>query len=139
MHRITRASVRLFLCATIWLTAAVCQQRLWSGQQQKPPDNTGTNKLDRNRAEPTADQQEMNASDREITRKIRRAIVEDKSLSTYAHNIKIITQDGRVTLKGAVRSEEEKATVEAKAAEIVGADRVRSEVSVVPKKTKNGN
>ena len=58
----------------------------------------------------------MNPADRAITQKIRKAIVDDSSLSTYAHNIKIITQDGKVTLRGPVRSEDEKSNVEAKAA-----------------------
>ena len=56
----------------------------------------------------TADQQKMNAADQEITRKIRRSIIADKSLSTYAHNIKIISQDGAVTLKGPVKSDAER-------------------------------
>jgi hyperosmotically inducible protein len=61
-------------------------------------------------------------------------VVTDKSLSVYAHNIKIIAQDGVVTLKGPVRSEEEKLAVEKKAAEIAGAAQVRSEIEVAPKK-----
>ena len=56
----------------------------------------------------TADQQKANPSDRDTTRQIRRAIVKDKSISTYGHNVKIITQNGMVTLKGPVRSEDEK-------------------------------
>ena len=63
------------------------------------------------------DQQKENQSDRELTAKVRQALVKDKSLSTYAHNVKIIAQDGIVTLKGPVRSEEEKKAVEEKAAE----------------------
>jgi osmotically-inducible protein OsmY len=73
-------------------------------------------------------------------RKIRRAVVADKSLSTYAHNIKIIAQGGKVTLniaqggkvtlKGSVHTEEEKKAVEAKAAEIAGAGNVTNEITV---------
>ena len=54
----------------------------------------------------TADQQKGNGSDLQITQQIRQAILRDKSLSTYAHNIKIITQNGQVTLKGPVRSDD---------------------------------
>jgi hyperosmotically inducible protein len=97
------------------------------------PDNTKVNDRDRNKSEPTADQQKENRPDREITRDIRRSIMQDKSLSTYAHNIKIISQDGRVTLKGPVRSEEEKGAIEAKAAEIAGKDKVTSQLEVKPK------
>jgi hyperosmotically inducible protein len=102
-------------------------------QSQYPPDNTRINQRDRDRSEPTADQQKENRSDRELTRQIRRALVKDKSLSTYAHNVKIIAQNGTVTLKGPVRSEQEKQTVEQKAAQIAGADKVTSEIQVAPK------
>jgi osmotically-inducible protein OsmY len=73
----------------------------------------------------------MNGVDRELSKKIRQAIVADKSLSTYAHNVKIISRDGVVTLKGPVHSDVEKSTIEAKAAEIAGgADKVKSEIAV---------
>ncbi len=95
------------------------------------PDNTKVNKRDRNAGSVTADQQKENATDRKLTQKIRRAIMADKSLSSYAHNIKIISQDGSVTLKGPVNSEDEKRTVVAKAVAAVGsADKVTDEVSV---------
>ena len=99
------------------------------------PDNSRTNRRDRDRSAPTADRQKMSATDREVARKIRVAIHEDKSLSTYAHNIKIISRNGRVTLKGPVRSEEEKTTIESKATEIAGAGNVTNELEVAPPKS----
>ena len=93
-------------------------------------DNTKANKEDRDKKAVTADQQKENKSDREITRQIRKAIVADKSLSTYAHNVKVIAQHGTVTLKGPVRSEEEKTAVEQKAAEVAGASNVKNEITV---------
>ncbi|HZU29144.1 MAG TPA: BON domain-containing protein [Bryobacteraceae bacterium] len=96
----------------------------------KAPDNTAVNKRDRRADEVTADQQKENSSDREIARKIRRAVVEDKNLSTYAHNVKIVVHNGAVTLKGPVHSEEEKRAIEAKAAEVAGADKVTNRISV---------
>jgi osmotically-inducible protein OsmY len=104
-----------------------------SSAEQPAADNTKTNERDKNKAEPTADQQKETQSDREMTRQIRRSIVQDKSLSTYAHNVKIISQNGMVTLKGPVRSDEEKTAVEAKAAEIAGKDKVTSQLEVKPK------
>ena len=103
--------------------------------QNPPPaaDNTKVNQRDQNASEPTADQQKNNRSDRDITQQIRRSIMKDKSLSTYAHNIKVITQNGQVTLKGPVRSEDEKKALESKAAEVVGADKVTDELEVQPK------
>jgi len=102
--------------------------------QQAPPDNTKVNERDKNKSEPTADQQKDNHSDRDITQEIRQSVMKDKSLSTYAHNVKIISQNGMVTLKGPVRSEEEKSAVEAKATAIVGQEKVTSELEVKPKK-----
>jgi hyperosmotically inducible protein len=99
---------------------------------QVPADNTKVNQRDRNADQPTADQQTSNRSDRDITQQIRRSIVKDKSLSTYAHNVKIVTQNGQVTLKGPVRSDEEKRAIEAKAAEIAGDSKVTSQLDVKP-------
>lgn len=99
--------------------------------QQTAPDNTRSNK---DQTPPTADQQKQNASDLALTRDIRKSIHDDKSLSTYASNIKIIAQDGKVTLRGPVRSEEEKSKVEAKAAGVAGRDNVTSEIKVAPSK-----
>lgn len=95
------------------------------------PDNTGKNQRDRNASEPTADQQKENETDRELARQIRRALVKDKTLSTYGHNIKVISQNGVVTLKGPVNSDEEKRAIESKAAEVAGSpDKIRSEIEV---------
>ena len=99
--------------------------------QQTAPDNTNTNK---DQTLPTADQQKMNPADRAITQKIRKAIHEDSSLSTYAHNIKIITQDGKVTLRGPVRSGDEKSNLEAKAVSVAGQDNVTDQLEVAPSK-----
>lgn len=97
---------------------------------QTQPDNTKVNKRDRAKSEVTAGQQKENTSDRDLAKQIRRAIVEDKSLSSYAHNIKVIARDGTVTLKGPVHTEEEKNTIAAKAAEIAGGGNVKNEISV---------
>jgi len=99
--------------------------------QQTPADNTKQNK---DQTPPTADQQKMNPADRAITQKIRKAIHDDSTLSTYAHNIKIITQDGKVTLRGPVRTEDEKAGLEAKAVSVAGQDNVNDLLEVAPSK-----
>jgi osmotically-inducible protein OsmY len=98
--------------------------------QPTQPDNTKVNKRDRSAGEPTADQQKANKSDRDLAKQIRRAIVRDKDLSTYAHNVKVVVQNGEVTLKGPVHSEDEKAAIEAKAVEIAGAHNVKNDISV---------
>ena len=89
--------------------------------QQPAPDNTKTNQGDASKGATTADQQKMNPADRATTKQIRSALMQDKALSTYAHNIKIITQDGHVTLKGPVRTEDEKTAIGEKATQVAGA------------------
>lgn len=105
--------------------------RSQDNNQQPAPDNTKQNK---DQSGATADQQKMNSSDRAITQKIRKAIVSDASLSTYAHNVKVITQDGKVTLRGPVRSEDEKSNVEAKAVGVAGQDNVTDQIEIAPEK-----
>jgi hyperosmotically inducible periplasmic protein len=100
---------------------------------QTPPDNTKMNKGDASRTAETADHQSMNAADRTLSQKIRKSVMADKSLSTYAHNVNIISQSGMVTLKGPVRTEDEKKSLVAKAVEVVGsADKVTDQMTVAP-------
>jgi hyperosmotically inducible periplasmic protein len=99
--------------------------------QQTAPDNTKKNK---DQTSPTADQQKVNPTDRAITQKIRKAVHDDTSLSTYAHNIKIIAQDGKVTLRGPVRSEDEKSNLQAKAVAVAGRENVTNQLEVAPPK-----
>jgi osmotically-inducible protein OsmY len=103
-----------------------------SSEPQTKPDNTKVNKRDREPGAVTADQQKMNAEDRNLTAKIRKAIIADKALSSYAHNVKIVSQGGTVTLKGPVRSEDEAKSILAKATEIAGADKVVNQMDVKP-------
>ena len=112
-------TISILICATSALYA------------QTQPDNTAVNQRDRNASEPTADQQKTNATDQQLSASIRKQIVQDKSLSTYAHNIKIISQNGEVTLKGPVKSEDERQSILAKARATTGKDdKVHDEISV---------
>jgi osmotically-inducible protein OsmY len=97
-------------------------------------DNTEVNMRDRNAAESTADQAENNLSDRQVMQKIRHEIVADNSLSRYAHNIKVIAQNGKVTLKGPVRNNAEHDKILDMAADVVGEDNVTDKISIKPKK-----
>ena len=126
-HRGRRAGFALTLASALLIPVL-------SAGAQTPADNTKVNKQDRAKDAATADQQKENSSDREITQKIRQSLMDDKTLSTYAHNVKVITQDGQVTLKGPVRTEEEKKIVEAKATEVAGTGHVVNEMSVAPAK-----
>jgi len=113
----------------IILGAASWAQNTDSGNVK--PDNTKVNKQDRETNQPTADQQANNAADLDLTKNIRRAIMEDKSLSTNAHNVKVISQNGTVTLKGPVKSDAEKSAIVSKAVSLAGgADKVVDQMSV---------
>ena len=123
-----------FLCV---LVLGLMSLSAWAQQDQAPPesttspDNTKINKRDRDPGQATADQQSNSQGDRDLTQQIRKAIMKDKSLSAYAHNIKVITQNGEVTLKGPVNTEEEKQAIGTKAAEVIGnPDKVHNQIEV---------
>lgn len=97
--------------------------------QDSKPDNTSANKQDRDSSQPTADQAKNNSPDRDLMKRIRHDIVDDKSLSTYGHNVKVIVDHGRVTLKGPVRSEREKSAIEEYARKYAGSGNVVNELS----------
>jgi hyperosmotically inducible periplasmic protein len=109
------------------LMAALAPRR----QDAAAPDNTNLNE---DQTSPTADQQKMNPSDRALTQRIRKAIHDDKGLSSYGRNIKIFTQHGKVTLRGPVRSEEEKGNLEAKAVSVAGQENVSNQLEVARSK-----
>jgi len=123
---------RYVLAAAV--TVALGSAQVLGAQQSTQPDNTKVNKQDRAAAAKTADQQSNDKADLELARQIRRSIVNDKTLSSYAHNVKIVAVGGKVTLKGPVRTTEEKAAVEAKAKEVAGPANVVNEISIAPSK-----
>ena len=118
--------------------------QLGSPKQQTPPhtsaptpgetDNTRMNQRDREEPRVTADQQQESESDRKLSAAIRKSITDDKNLSTYAHNVKIITQNGMVTLRGPVRSDAEKRAIESAAKKVTGDANVKSEITIEPEK-----
>ena len=126
-----RSSIRAFVfTGALAVSAGVA----FAQTPQTPPDNTKVNTRDRAKGAVTADQQKENAGDRELTQKIRKSLMRDKSLSSYAHNVKVVAQGGQVTLKGPVRTEDEKRNVEAKAVEVAGAGHVVNQISIAPAK-----
>jgi hyperosmotically inducible protein len=134
-RRMKRFTVKALLAQFVLLGSLgmLWAQQDTSSQDQPAADNTKVNQRDRNKSEATADQQKETPADRQLTQQIRKALVKDKSLSTYGHNVKIVTQNGIVTLRGPVKSAEEKLAIEAKAAEIAGSDKVTSEIQVASK------
>jgi hyperosmotically inducible periplasmic protein len=101
-----------------------------SRPSEQSPESAQPNYPSKSPSAASADQQAQSTKDRELARKIRRSVVTDKSLSIRAHNIKIIAKNGTVTLRGAVRSDQEKNAVTAKAIQLAGANNVKDEISV---------
>ena len=98
--------------------------------QTVEPDNSGRNVRDRDNQTKTPGDQSENEADRTITQNIRQALTADDSLSTNAKNVKIITNDGTVTLRGPVKSEKEKTDIEAKAKQVAGVKIVDNQIEV---------
>lgn len=99
-------------------------------------DNSALNRPENRPTALTADDQGNSAQDVKLSAKIRKAIVSDKSLSTDAHNIKVITRNGKVTLAGAVKDSAEIKTVERIATQIAGTEKVQTQLSVANEQTK---
>ena len=96
------------------------------------PTNTAVNERDRTEAYPTPTDQSMSEQDTKLTQSIRQLIMEDESLSMTAKNIKIIAIDGKVTLRGPVKSEAEKAAIAAKAEQVAGPSQVDNQLEIAP-------
>jgi len=124
-----------------WIVAAVmvtCTASIGSAgdrattaaEAQYPADDTGRNARDSDGKTLTSGDQSNSKNDVEITRQVRQAIVKDDSLSTSAHNVKIITNGGVVTLRGPVASADEKTMVAKKAENITGVSKVDNQLEV---------
>lgn len=116
----------LRVCAFVALLAAVPA----GAADSHEADNSGKNVRDRSEKTLTPMDQGGSASDRELSATIRRAIVKDDTLSTNAHNVKIVTVDAVVTLRGPVKTAAEKAAVGAKAETAPGVKRVDNQLEV---------
>lgn len=108
-----------------------------SNEPKPKADDSRVNQRDQKQGEATAGQQKRTAGDRDLAAKIRRSLMADKSLSLYAHNVKIISQNGIVTLKGPVRTDLELQTILANTVEITGnLNKIVNEMAVAPTTSK---
>jgi hyperosmotically inducible periplasmic protein len=94
------------------------------------PDNAATNERDRSGETKTSDDQSNSSADLKITQAIRRALMKDSELSTTAKNIKIITDNGQVTLRGPVNNAQEKAKIGQLARSAAGGAKVDDQLDV---------
>lgn len=116
------------ILASLTLAYSAIAAPLWAGSMDA--DNTGKNARDASDATVTPFDQSESETDRTMTQRIRQAVVDDDSLSTNAKNIKIITTNGIVTLRGPVDSEAEQLRVLAKAQELAGPKNVKNQLEV---------
>jgi hyperosmotically inducible protein len=98
--------------------------------QTPAPDNSGTNVRDRDDQTKTAGDQSESEADRTISQNIRQSLTSDDSLSTNGKNVKVITIDGKVTLRGPVKSDQEKAAIAAKAQQVAGVKNVDNQLEI---------
>ena len=132
--RMKTSLLPLHIVSAVLMLGSVAQSQAAPQDNTPAPDDTRVNRD----AGVTADQQKEDKNDRELARQIRKALIADKNLSTYAHNVKIIASNGSVTLRGPVRSEDEKAVVETKAKGVTGVGDVKNELTVAARKAKAG-
>jgi osmotically-inducible protein OsmY len=129
-----KTTLRVFISLLVlgaYVGTAQPAEQIQSPPAQTAPDNTGRNVRDRSGDTLTPGDQSESEADRTLTQRIRQAVVADDSLSTNAHNVKIITVNGVVTLRGPVNSAQEKANIDAKAQHIAGATKVNNQLEII--------
>src|SRR5438552_11655108 len=92
--------------------SALSLAALAEDNEKTKPDNTATNERERSGETKTSGDQSNSSADLKITQAIRRTLMKDRELSMTAKNIKIITANGQVTLRGTVKTAQEKAKID---------------------------
>ena len=103
---------------------------LAADNKKAEPDNTAINERDRSGETKTSGDQSNSSADLKITQAIRQALMKDSELSTTAKNIKIITANGQVTLRGPVKTAQEKAKVDQVARSAAGGAKIDDQLDV---------
>jgi len=101
-----------------------------AADEKTKADNTATNDRDRSGETQTSGDQSNNSADLKITQAIRQALMKDGELSTTAKNIKVITENGQVTLRGPVKNVQEKSKVDQLAKSVAGGAHIVDQLDV---------
>ena len=109
---------------------AISLAALAADNGKRKPDNTATNERDRSGETQTSGDQSNSSADLKITQTIRQALMKDRELSTTAKNIKVVTADGQVTLRGPVKTAQEKAKVDQIAKSAAGGAQIDDQLEV---------
>ncbi len=135
LYRATIMTRTILVCMAVLVCACEKDKTVDTTQTTSaaPADNTKTNSRDKSGVTPTPIDQSNAAADLNISAQIRKQLMADDSLSSDAKNVKVITRDGTVVLRGTVKSDAEKANVEAKAVSVAGMNRVDNELDVAAK------
>lgn len=123
----------LALSSHVWAAdqpASATKPALVQGAETSRADNTEMNERDKSGATKTAQKQTNREEDRKLLAAVRRAVVDEKTLSTSAHNAKIIALNGAITLRGPVNSESEKKRIEDLAKQVAGVTSVVNQLDI---------
>jgi len=125
--------MKMILASSVLLVALGSAQAM-AQDKATAPDNTGSNAASANStmSSSVADGQSNLSSDLKITQRIRKSVMADSSLSTYAHNVKIVSVNGAVTLNGVVKDAHEKSVIQAKARAVAGKGNVTNDLTIAP-------
>jgi hyperosmotically inducible periplasmic protein len=115
---------------TVACLSAFTLAALAADDEKTKPDNTATNERDRSAETKTSGDQSNRPADLKITQAIRQALMKDRELSTIAKNIKVITANGQVTLRGPVKTAQEKAKVDQIARSAAGGAQIDDQLDV---------
>jgi osmotically-inducible protein OsmY len=129
MKQMSKKVLAVALVAVLGASCAFAQTAP-QGQATPAADNTKMNNRDKGDPAQTPQTQSNAKTDRDLLAAVRRTIVKDKSLSVAAHNIKILVEGGVVTLRGPVKSDEEKSKVESLAKSVAGVTSVDNKVDI---------
>ena len=110
--------------------SALSLAALAEDNEKTKPDNAATNERDRSGETKTSGDQSNSSADLKITQAIRQALMKDRELSTTAKNIKVITANGQVTLRGPVKSAQEKAKIDQIAKSAAGGAQIDDQLDV---------
>ena len=116
------------LCLSVFTLSAIAQESPAS-------DNTRKNERDRSGETQTSGDQSNSSQDTQITAAVRRAVVKDNSLSTTAKNVKIITANGTITLRGPVKNDAEKTKIAELAQSAAGSAKIDNQLEVKASKS----
>ena len=110
--------------------SALSVAALAADDKKTNPDNTATNERDRSGETQTSGDQSNSSSDLKITQAIRQALMKDGELSTTAKNIKIVTANGQVTLRGPVKNAQEKSKFDQLAKSAASGAKIENQLDV---------